>query len=252
MTFSPALHQRFLEQARWTEQAQRLLIQSTSITSKSRILEVGCGTGALLTSMFEFCSSNYVGLDIQFDLVNFAQNSASQFSLTCGDGYSLPFTDQSFDGVICHFLLLWVASPVKILTEMRRVTQSGGFVAALAEPDYGSQIEYPEEFERVGTIQRESLIKQGANPDLGRRLSSLLVESGFENISSGILGSFQSVANDYDIEKMKLEQAILASDLKNEIDDATIQMLIEKDTNVRKIGTRVHFIPTFFGWGFKP
>jgi SAM-dependent methyltransferase len=251
MSFSPVLHQRFLEQARWTEQAQRLLLQSTSFTSKSRILEVGCGTGALLSSMFELCPSNYVGLDIQFDLVRFAQNSTSQFSLTCGDGYSLPFPNQVFDGVVCHYLLLWVVSPVKILTEMRRVTKSGGFIAALAEPDYGSQIEYPEEFERVGDLQRESLIKQGANPDLGRRLSSLLVESGLRDVSSGILGSFQSVANDYEMENVKSEQSILASDLENEMDDATMQLLIDKDTDLRKNGTRVQFIPTFFGWGFK-
>ncbi len=75
MVFSPDIHQRFVEQARWTEQAQRLLFQSVGFEPESRILEVGCGTGAFLSSIASISPLNYTGIDIQLDLLKFARKN---------------------------------------------------------------------------------------------------------------------------------------------------------------------------------
>ncbi len=140
--------------------------------------------------------------------------------------------------------------PVKVLAEMLRVTRHGGVVAALAEPDYGSRIEFPVEFERIGSLQRESLITQGANPDIGRQLSTLLVKAGCQNVASGIMGSFRpEPQQNGDIQS---EQLILKSDLKNLMEENDLQQMLDIDTSARLSNSRVQFIPTFFGWGFKP
>jgi SAM-dependent methyltransferase len=58
------------------------------------------------------------------------------------DRHTLPF-QPVFDVTFCHFLLLWVSNPEKVVAEMGRVTRPGGSVR-LAEPDYGGRIDYPE------------------------------------------------------------------------------------------------------------
>ena len=87
----------------------------------------------------------------------------------------------------CHFLLLWVQSPQDILKEMKRVVQPGGAVLALAEPDYTGRIDYPPELEPLGRWQAESLRKQGADPDAGRKLRHWFVSAGITPIESGIM-----------------------------------------------------------------
>jgi hypothetical protein len=36
------------------------------------------------------------------------------------------------------------------------------------------------------------LEKQGADPDLGKKLGTLFIRNGFKDVSQGLLGSFQS------------------------------------------------------------
>ena len=99
----------------------------------------------------------------------------------------LPFAGGQFDSVYCHFTLLWVADPLRVLCEARRPLQTGGWVLALAEPDYGGRIDYPETLAETGRLQAESLRRQGADIQLGRRLRALFHQAGLRNIESGVV-----------------------------------------------------------------
>src|SRR5512133_267818 len=110
MSFSIELHQRFVEQAEWTRQAQGLFVEAAGVHPGSRILEVGCGTGALISSMNASRSASYFGIDIQLDLLNFARENNLYFPLACADGYHLPFASGQFDAVICHYFILWITN----------------------------------------------------------------------------------------------------------------------------------------------
>ena len=92
----------------------------------------------------------------------------------------LPFADQSFDVVLCHFLLLWLKTPVVALKEMARVCMPGGAVLALAEPDHDSRIDSPLELEKLGRLQTHGLKEQGANTRAGRQLSGWFIQAGLE------------------------------------------------------------------------
>ena len=61
---------------------------------------------------------------------------------------------------------------------MVRVTHPGGFVLALAEPDYGGRIDYPTELSQIGDWQKNALKQQGANPLMGRELRSIFSHAG--------------------------------------------------------------------------
>ena len=79
----------------------------------------------------------------------------------------------SFDICLCHFLLLWIANPLAALKEMRRIVKPGGWVLALAEPDYGSRIDFPPELEALGQAQSKALQSQCADVSVGRKLRGL-------------------------------------------------------------------------------
>lgn len=250
MRFDPGLHERFVEQASWTRQAQSLFLQAASITPESRVLEVGCGTGAVIASLTSVAQAWYTGADIQLDLLECAAEKSNVFPFSCADGYSLPYAAGSFDAVFSHYFLLWIKDPLAILKEMRRVTRPGGLVAALAEPDYGSRIDYPDEFSAAGRVQRESLIHHGADPDSGRKLASLLASAGCEMIAYGIFGAFQPKPPEPS--QIISEQAILEHDVASWMDPIALKTLLEFDSLSREKNTRVQFIPTFFGWGYNP
>jgi SAM-dependent methyltransferase len=250
MRFDPGLHERFVEQASWTRQAQSLFLEAACLSPDCRVLEVGCGTGAVIISLETIAKACYTGTDIQLDLLEYAVEKSSTIPFTCADGYSLPYSTGAFDAVFCHYFLLWVKDPLAILNEMRRVTRSGGLVAALAEPDYGSRIDYPDEFKAAGLAQRKSLIDYGADPDSGRKVASLLAGAGCERIAYGIFGAFQPQPPAQS--QILSEQSLLERDVASSIDPITLKILLENDTRTRQENTRVQFIPTFFGWGYNP
>jgi SAM-dependent methyltransferase len=249
MPLSVELHQRFKEQADWTLDARKLFLQASGIIPGCKILEAGCGTGAILSSLQSLIKASYFGIDIKPEMVRFAHSVVPDSFLTAADAYRIPFPASSFDVVVCHYLLLWVQNPEALLMEFMRVTRPGGFIAFFAEPDYGSRIDYPSELEKTGKLQREALIQQGADPDIGRRLRAILANSGCESISSGILGSFQTETDETDGIS---EQLILQKDLSGLMKSGEIKCLLDLDIKARKDQSRVQYIPTFFGWGRKP
>ena len=155
--------------------------------------------------------------------------------------------EASFDIALCHFLLLWVADPRQVIAEMRRVVRPGGYVLALAEPDYGGRIDYPPEFAALGRLQAEALRRQGADPDLGRKLSALFHEAGLKLVETGVLGGqWSGMPNPQDNE---LEWQVLEADLGDSIDKTQFNRLRALDAAAWQRGARLLFVPTFYAWG---
>ncbi len=249
MRFETDMHERFAEQAAWTRQAQNLFVQAAGLTANSAVLEVGCGTGAVLSSLAGITPARYTGIDIQPGLLRHAVAAFPGFAFTNADGFHLPFGNNQFDAVVCHYFLLWVNHIPAVLREMLRVTRPGGYVAALAEPDYGSRIDFPAEFAEAGRAQRDALIRQGADPDMGRKLPAALAEAGCLEIAHGILGSFMPVPPTE--EQIRSELSILKNDLSGGDFHAKSDKLLASDAESRRRNIRVQFVPTFFGWGKK-
>lgn len=241
-----AWHNRFVLQARWSEQARRYLYTRLEIRRARRVLEVGCGTGAITSGLPRFTRSRVHGLDIRPDFLQFARSEAS-LHYTCGDALALPYPAGVFDFTLCHFLLLWLTDPAQGLAEMRRVTRRGGYVLALAEPDYGGRIDYPDELAGLGRLQTAALGRQGADPYLGRKAAALFRAAGLQFIQVGLLGGQWSAPLPH--EAWESEWAMIEADLGNTVAGAELQSLRRLDAAAWQNGERILYVPTFYAWG---
>jgi len=244
-------HKRFLQQSRWTSELRNYLFQLIGLTEKDTILEVGCGTGALLTDLQSILgntkSRRIHGLDINLEFLELASQNVPDAILCLGDAHTLPYENRSFDFTFCHFLLLWVTDPLKVVTEMKRVTKRGGYIAALAEPDYGGRIDYPAELSQLGELQCASLKNQGADPLMGRKLASLFKEVGVRSVKVGVLGGqWKFPLSEKEIEA---EWQIIKHDITGLIPSSELERLHQSDLKHWGQQSRVLYVPTFYAWG---
>lgn len=239
-------HDRFCQQARWTRALRLYLFERFHVDQANRILEVGCGTGALL-SEFNVDQTRIHGLDLNQEYLELARQHAPIAQLTQGDALHLPYASGSFDSTLCHFLLLWVDDPVRAAAEMRRVTRSGGSVLAMAEPDYGGRIDYPPELGVLGVWQQQALQCQGADPLLGRRLAAILNQAGLKQVECGVLGG--QWQTEPDPQAGEAEWRILLDDLGDHLNAAELEELHEIDRKSRLLGERILFVPTLYASG---
>lgn len=237
-------HQRYQHQAHWTRALRQYIFKNIGLNKDSRVLEVGCGTGAILSEI----DIPAYALDLEFALVKEAKtHTKSIHSLTCADAFSLPYAASSFDVVFSHFLLLWLPDPLPALAEMKRVTRAGGQIIAFAEPDYSQRVDEPAALKQLGIWQREALEVQGANTALGAELAALFSRAGIQIIETGSLsksGDDASHPNAY-----ANEWATLEADLRGRIPSSDLQKMKRIDEKARAAGKRVLHVPTHFCWG---
>ena len=237
-------HTRYAQQAKWTHDLRVYIFKKVKLDDANRVLEVGCGTGAILS---EFPSHIPLhGLDLDPAALAECRVHAPTASLVHGNALSLPYPNGSFEIVYCHFLLLWVRDPLQALLEMRRVAKSGGHIIAFAEPDYSHRIDKPNGLVQLGKWQTESLIKQGANPSLGARLAELFFQAG---IKINEAGTIQGGENDASPDEWEIEWAVIESDLAGSVSGENIQKMKTLDQQARARGERVCHVPTYFAWG---
>jgi SAM-dependent methyltransferase len=244
------LHNRFLLQAKWTAENRKRLYDAAKLHQAKRVLEVGSGTGAVLHELTDRTSLTPHGIDIDPKAVFFARSFDPIPSYVIGNGFHLPYCDDSFDVTFCHFLLLWVSDPLAVLREMGRVTKPQGVVLALAEPDYGGRIDFPEPLEDLGQQQAQALEDQGANTQVGRKLRMLFTETGFLNIHTGVLGGEWYARPDRS--SLDLEWKTLTSDLEGRISEEELEEYHRIEKEAWKQGHRILYVPTFYALGWIP
>lgn len=241
-------HSRYLQQAGWTRELRNYVFDKAGLAQAKRVLEVGCGTGAILSGLKS--SAKLHGLDLDRGALREAQVHAPKALITRGNALQLPYPAFYFDIVYCHLLLLWVFDPLAALIEMKRVTRAGGYVLALAEPDYTLRVDEPAELAAIGRMQTESLRRRGADVGLGGRLADLLDRAGVHIIETGVLQDRDAASLTPD--EHEREWAVLESDVAGLMPDDEIQRLRILDEQACSRGERVLNVPICFAWGKVP
>ena len=237
---------RYQSQAQWTEQTRQFILKQINLPTQAKILEVGCGSSAVLKD-YEIIGHHTFGVDIDYSILRYSKRQ-TESGLINADGYSLPIKDEYFDLCFCHYLLLWLHEPAKLLKEMKRVTKKSGWICCFAEPDYLSRIDAPSPLDKLGEIQNQSLIQQGINLTAGREVAGWLSEIILTSINWGIIGANQSantMHSDND-EWTTIEKDV---DSLISIEEIVMYRRFVQDAQSREI--RVLFIPTFYAYAQK-
>jgi len=240
-------HQRYVAQAHWTHHIRQHILKKINSVPGERILEIGSGTSAVLTTLLREGYFNLSGIDIDFPSLLFSKTSHDPFHLAQADGMHLPFSAKTFGVTFCHFLLMWVESPSLILEEMRRVTHADGWVVALAEPDHHARIDYPLPLDELGKNQTQALKRQGVDVYMGRKLRSLFYQAGLVDVEVGILGAQWNEQNDQTADQT--EWTMIKADLGDQLTTDDLTQYHNLDRQARQTRERILFIPTFYAFG---
>ena len=134
-------YERFM--GRWSRIAAPRLVDFTDVPDRGRILDVGSGTGSLAHAIAERkVNARVVGIDPSREYIAWAASKNSfpdRVNFEMGNAQELHFPDESFDAALSLLVFNFIPDPKKALSELRRVTRSGGRVSA-AVWDYGAGV----------------------------------------------------------------------------------------------------------------
>ena len=116
------------------------LADLAEVQAGQRVLDVGCGPGALTAELvLRLGSANVAAVDPSASFVDAARTRFPGATVLQASAEELPFPDQAFDATIAQLVVHFMADPVAGLTEMRRVTRPNGVVAACVWDHAGDQ-----------------------------------------------------------------------------------------------------------------
>src|SRR5438270_4300541 len=110
------------------------------IAAGQRVLDVGCGPGALTAELVRRLGPDAVAaVDPSEPFVAAARQRQPGVNVQRASAERLPFEDRAFDAALAQLVVHFMADPVVGLREMARVTREHGAVAACVWDHAGAQ-----------------------------------------------------------------------------------------------------------------
>jgi SAM-dependent methyltransferase len=108
-----------------------LLAEFAGVAAGERVLDVGCGPGALTAELVRRLGAGSVAaVDPSEPFVEAAKARQPGVDVRRAAAEALPFDDGEFDASLAQLVVHFMADPLAGVAEMARVTRSGGVVAA--------------------------------------------------------------------------------------------------------------------------
>ncbi len=125
---------------RYSSQLSPQLADFAGVRSGQRVLDVGCGPGALAGELVARIGASAVAaVDPSESFVAAARERNPGIEVLRASAEDLPFSSQSFDVAIAQLVVHFMTDPDKGLKEMARVTRRHGVVAACVWDHAGDQ-----------------------------------------------------------------------------------------------------------------
>lgn len=107
------------------------LADFAGVVAGQRVLDVGCGPGALTADLvLRLGPAAVSAVDPSEPFVTAARERHPGVDVRRGSAEQLPFQDDEFDTSLAQLVVHFMADPIKGLSELARVTRRGGVVAA--------------------------------------------------------------------------------------------------------------------------
>ncbi len=189
-----------IHQALATAAIRRAVLRALPVRAGMRVLDIGCGFGALTFDIAALYDVQLVGIDrssaaltvakrMEQDLQNAgAIISGCTIEWQTGDAEALPLPDSHADVAVSRFLFQHLTNPSSAVREIARVLKPGGF-ACLIDADDALSLEYP--VDPVAAEVRDALSRlqqtNGGDRHMGRKLASLLADVGFSVVQTFVV-----------------------------------------------------------------
>jgi SAM-dependent methyltransferase len=116
---------------RFSEPLAPLFAEAAGVAAGQRVLDVGCGPGALTAVLVERLGAGQVSaVDPSQPFVDAVRTRLPGVDVRRSGAESLPYDDDTFDAATAQLVVHFMSDPVAGLREMARVTRPGGAVAA--------------------------------------------------------------------------------------------------------------------------
>jgi ubiquinone/menaquinone biosynthesis C-methylase UbiE len=157
-------------------------LRDLPLPAGARVLEVGCGTGAVARVLAGRPQvGEVVGIDPSPVFIERARQLAAgrpTLSFLVGDGRDLPFDDGAFDAVVCHTALSHIPGPQRVLAEAARVVTGGGWLAVF-DGDYATTTVATCATDPLQACAEATIEALVHDPFLVRRLAALVRQAGW-------------------------------------------------------------------------
>jgi SAM-dependent methyltransferase len=165
-----------------------LFADFAGIASGQRVLDVGCGPGALTSELVRRLGPASVwAVDPSESFVNAIGQRQPEIDVRRAAAEALPFDDGSFDASLAQLVVHFMTDPVAGLREMARVSRAGGVVAASVW-DFGGRTGPLSDFWEAARDLDPSVVDESmfAGVQVGH-LARLFEEAGLGRIEEGTL-----------------------------------------------------------------
>ena len=185
MTFEVAAeaYDRFM--GRYSAQLAPQLAEFGGVGAGQRVLDVGCGPGALTGELVRRIGGEAVtAVDPSAAFVAAAKARHPTVDVQRASAERLPFDDSVFDAALAQLVVHFMTDPVAGLREMARVTRPGGVVAACVWDHAGDRTPLAVFWQAARELDPGA---QGESELAGAReghLGELLAEAGLKSVQA--------------------------------------------------------------------
>jgi SAM-dependent methyltransferase len=261
--YTDAEHERLIRQAGLIAPITERLFREAGISAGQRVLDLGSGLGdvSMLVARLVGPSGEVVGIERDAMSIERAQSriAAAGFRNVrfLNTDVNHIVTDQRFDAAVGRFILMFLPDPISVLRSVSRLVRPGG-VLAFQEPSWIPMLALGDRLPLWSSVLRsihETLLRSGANPEMGLALYPIFQEiglpapnmhleiplgsdTGFIGVISDLVCSLQPLAKRHGV---PLEELGDLNTLRDRI-----------CTEVAAANTAVNVVPLLGVWSRKP
>ncbi|HWM18795.1 MAG TPA: methyltransferase domain-containing protein [Ilumatobacteraceae bacterium] len=165
-----------------------LFADFAAVVPGQRVLDVGCGPGALTAELVRRVGPEAVSaVDPSESFVAAARERHPAVAVRRAPAEQLPFADQEYDAALAQLVVHFMADPIMGLGEMGRVTRGGGVVAACVWDHEGRKGPLSSFWEAVRQLEPDVDDESGLAGAREGHLAQLFHDAGLREITESTL-----------------------------------------------------------------